>query len=339
MNVRLWLRGVKLLVNKAQVYHVTPSRLASWALTRYSFLTASSRCLGLPRVLWIEVTNACNLQCLICPTGSGTLSRARARLSCACFKEIVDELSGSLMRIVFSGYGEPLLNPEIYDMLVYAHRQRVFTEMYSNLLLPDDDALHSIIESKADLLVVAIDLAPEGQNWRYVHSTADNIARVKDRLMRLAELKRAHHSKQPIVRISYPVTRNNAPLLDQARQFAQDVQANEFLPKTVNAIVAGKSPREMKKYIPKGFDRYSRVKVGSGRCHWPYSAGLIYANGDFAPCCYLARGEHILGNIFEQGSIRAVWNNKRFQDFRYRLMHDPESVPHCAQCVERFDTV
>ena len=64
-------------------------------------------------------------------------------------------------------------------------------------------------------------------------------------------------------------------------------------------------------YIPIGFDLYLRVKIGSGHCHWPYSAGLIYVNGDFAPCCYLARGEHILGNVFEQGSIRAVWSSER----------------------------
>jgi len=340
MKVSLWLRQVKSLVNKAQVYHVTPSRFAYWVLSRYSFLTAGSRCLGLPSTLWVEVTNACNLQCLICPTGSGTLNRSKAHLNYAQFKQIVDELEGSLMRIVFSGYGEPLLNPEIYDMIAYAHKYRIFTEMYTNLLLPDDDALHSIIESRVDLLVVAIDLAPEGQNWRYVHSTADNIARVKDRLIRLAELKQAYHSALPIVRISYPITRNNALLLDQAWQFAQLVRADEFLPKSVNAMVAGKNLREVKeKYVPEKFDRYSRVKIGSGRCHWPYSAGLIYANGDFAPCCYLARGEHILGNIFEQGGVRAVWNSKEYQNFRNCLMHNPESVPYCAQCVERFDTI
>ena len=265
--------------------------------------------------------------------------RPKARLAYVRFKQIVDELSGSLMRLVFSGYGEPLLNPEMYDMVAYAHKHKILTEMYSNLLLPSDDALQSIIESKLDLLVVAIDLAPEGQNWRYVRSAAENIAKVKERLIRLSELKRAHQSRLPIVRISYPVTNDNLPFLDQAWQLAQDVNADEFLPKTVNAIVAGKPENEMMdRFIPAGFDRYSRVKVGRGYCHWPYAAGLIYANGDFAPCCYLARGEHVLGNVFEQRSVQAVWNNRRFRGFRHRLMHEPESGPHCAHCVERVDT-
>ena len=340
MNVRLWLQRVRSLADKAQVYHLTPSRLASWALSRYSFLTAGARNLGLPRVLWIEATNACNLQCLICPTGSGTLGRAKARLAYERFKQIVDELTGSLMRLVFSGYGEPFLNPEVYDMVAYAHKRKMFTEMYSNLLLPDDDALQRIIESKLDLLVVAVDLAPEGQNWRYVRSTADNIVRVKERLIRLFQLKQAGQSRLPIVRITYPVTKDSLPFLHQARQLAQDASADQFLPKTVNAIVAGKPEKDMKeRFIPAGFDRYSRVKVGRGSCPWPYAAGLIYANGDFAPCCYLARAEHVLGNVFEQGSVQTVWNSRRFREFRHQLMHKPESVPHCAQCVERFDSI
>jgi radical SAM protein with 4Fe4S-binding SPASM domain len=340
MNVRLWLRQARALANKAQAYHLTPSRLGSWALSRYSFHTARAHNLGLPRVLWIEPTNVCNLQCPICPTGSDTLNRPKASLSQARFKGIVDELHSSLMRLVFSGYGEPLLNPEVLDMVRYAGAHRIYTEMYSNFLVPNDKMLHHIIESGLDLLVVAIDLAPEGQNWRYIHSTPQSIARVKERLARLCELKRVHESRLPLVRISYPVTKYNLSVLEDGRGFAQDVNADDFLPKTVNALVAGKNETEMKqRFVPQEFDRYSRVRTGSGRCHWPYAAGLVYANGDFAPCCYLARGEHVLGNVFDEGGVRAVWNSNRFQAFRHRLMHDPGSVPHCSQCAERFDTI
>lgn len=340
MDARMWLRRLRSLFQKARLYHITPSRLASWALSSYSFRTARSCNLGLPRALWIEATNVCNLQCTICPTGSGTLGRTKAYLSYASFKAVVDELSGSLLRVVFSGYGEPLLNPEIYDMLSYAHKRKIFTEVYSNLLLADDDSLRRLIESKVDLLVVAVDIAPNGSNWRYVRSAAEDIARVKDRLAKLADLKQVHGSKVPVVRVSYPVTKDNVSLLGEAERLAREVQADEFLPKTVNAIVAGKSEEEMKhKFVPEGFSRYARARVGTGHCHWPYSAGLIYANGDFAPCCYLARGEHVFGNVLAEGGVRAVWNNAKFQSFRYRLMHEPESVPHCARCVERFDAL
>ncbi len=340
MSVRLGLRHLRSLLMQKAAFHVTPKRLAYWALSRTSFLLASRRDLGLPRNLWIEATNACNLHCQICPTGSGTLGRPTARLSFARFKQVVDELSGSLIHVMFSGYGEPLLNPEIYDMVAYAHDRKIFTEIYSNLLLPDDAALRKLIESGLDLIVVAIDLAPQGQNWRYTRTTAEDIARVKDRLLRLAELKKEYGSKLPVVRVSYPVTRDNASLLDQAAQLAQEVAAEEFVPKTVNTIIAGKSPQEMKdKYVAEGFDRYSRAKIGSGRCRWPYAGLLIYANGEVTPCCYLGRNQHIMGNAFEEGGVRAIWNNEKYCEFRYRLMHDPSSVPYCAQCVERFETV
>lgn len=338
---RLWWRKLQSLASKSLRYHLTVSRAISWAFGQFSYLTGRSQNLGLPRTLWIEVTNACNLECSICPTGVGTLSRSVARMKPEQFAKIIDDVQGSLMRVVFSGYGEPFLNTDLFEMLAHARKKRIFTEVYSNLLIVNDDTLRRIIESKLDLLVVAIDLSPEGKNWRYVRSTTRDIAKVRERLTRLAELKKELGSPLPIVRLSYPVTKDNEHLLDQARAFAQEVQADEFLPKTVNALVAGQSIKDMKaKWIPTGlFDRYSRRRVGKGHCQWPYSGALVYANGEVSPCCYLGRGEKTLGNVITDGGVRAVWNGEKYQDFRRRLMHDVKSVPICAGCVERFDRV
>jgi len=341
VNARIWWRGLKNLGAKALRYHISLSRMVHWAMGRLSLQTGRSQVLGQPRTLWIEATNACNLECSICPTGIGTLGRKKTLMTLALFREMVSDVRGSLFRVCFSGYGEPFINPEIFDMLAHAHKTGVYSEVYSNLLLADDEKLRRMIEVKLDLLVVAIDLAPEGQNWRFVRGTDKDIAKVKERLTRLAELKEACGSKLPFVRITYPVTKVNESLLETARQFAKDVRADEFAAKTVNAVVAGRSPRDMKeKWVPKGeYDRYGRARYGKGHCPWPYGGSLVYANGDVSPCCYLARGEVVLGNVFKDGGIRGVWNGRPYQDFRDRLVHNVKSIPVCAACVERFHPI
>jgi len=326
-------------VKFARSPNTTPARFVSHVLSRYSFRTQRADNLSGPEILYIEATSTCNLHCTICPTGVGTLGRPKARMSLEQFTNLVDQTSHSLRRVVFAGYGEPFINPATFDMIAYARSKRVFTELYSNVLLLDDNDLRRIISAGLDLLVVAIDLAPQGKNWRYVKKTDQSIDRVKAVLRRLAELKTETASKLPIVRVSYPVTKDNEARLEEARQLARDVRAEEFLPKTVNAVVAGKDPQEMiEKYVADNFSRYTRPKKGSGHCRWPYSGALVYANGDVSPCCHLGRGEHNLGNVFTDG-VDKVWNGEKYKKFRLKLMHEPHTVEHCAQCVERFETI
>lgn len=319
--------------------NMTPARMVSYVLSRYSYRTRRARNLSGPSVLFIEATSVCNLHCVICPTGVGTLGRPKGRMSLDQFKSLVDQSNRSLRRVVFAGYGEPFVNPAVYDMITYARSRRVFTELYSNALLLDDEDLVRVVDCGLDLLVVAIDLAPEGKNWRYVKRTGRDIDKVTDRLRRLSELKRERGSALPRVRISYPVTKDNEAYLEEARQLALDVGAEEFLPKSVNAVVAGKDPKEMmEKYVSEAYSRYGRPKEGPGHCRWPYNGALVYANGDVSPCCHLARGEHNLGNVFADG-IEGVWNGKKYVQFRLKLMTEPHTVDHCAHCVERFSGI
>lgn len=315
---------------------ITPSRAASILLSRLSYRARTARSLGLPRILYIETTNACNLHCTICPTGIGNLDRPKANMSLDDFKRLIDQGRGSLTRIIFSGLGEPFINPRTYEMIAYARSQRIFTSVCSNLLLLDDDDLNKVIDSGLDLLTVSIDLAPEGKNWRFVRKTDKDIALVKDRLGRLAELKRERGKKLPFVSVSYPVTKENESTLDQAREFATEVGADEFSTKSVNATLAGQDAKAMiEKHVSLRFSRYHRPKEGHGFCQWPYKGAMIYANGDISPCCHLGRGEHKLGNVFNDG-LAGVWNGDKYKKFRLKLMHEPETVDHCAGCVERF---
>lgn len=326
------------LVRRARTYHLNFPRLLNYVLSQFSWRARRRRSLGGPRVLWIEPTNACNLECPICPTGAGTLGRGKTRMSFQQFKELVDARRDTLLRLVFSGYGEPFINPATLDMIEYAHKHGIVTEVYSNLLLVNDDTIRRIVRSGLEEIVVAIDVASQGNSWRYVKKTAESIERVKERLTRLMQIRRELGRSTPFVRVTYPLTKENEPLVEEARRLAEDAGVDAFSIKTVNATIAGTGFKKLKqKWIPDGFDRYARPVNGHGRCPWPYGGGLVYANGDLAPCCHLGRGEHVLGNVFGPGGFSRVWNGKDYEDFRRMLMECPESDPVCGPCRERFN--
>jgi len=339
VKTEMLLNRVKTWQKTFTKYHMTPVRTGAMLANKAAYKLRLPQAPGGPKTLYFEATNACNLDCMICPTGLGTTGRAKARLHLDEFKQIVDQAGSSLLHVVFAGYGEPFLNPDVYDMLKYARSKKIFTEVYSNLLLLKDEGLERIVDTEMDLLVVAIDLAPEGANWRFVKGTEHDIDLCKDRLKKLGELKRRRGAKRPIVRVSFPMTKANENLEGEARKFADEVGADQFLPKSVNAAVAGNDVEAMRRqWVAEALDRYAKPQGAGGHCRWPYTGGLIYANGDFAPCCHLGRGEHVLGNVLKDG-VAKVWNGEKFQGFRQALAKDADSVPHCGPCVERFGNI
>lgn len=76
--------------------------------------------LPLPFSLMIEPTNACNLHCPTCPTGSGKMNRSKRMMSFAEYKRIIDQVKGNVNTITLWNYGEPFLNKELLSMIKYA---------------------------------------------------------------------------------------------------------------------------------------------------------------------------------------------------------------------------
>jgi len=82
--------------------------------------------------LQIEPTRRCNLNCKICMRPS--LDETSALLSLEDFKKIFAS-SFCLRHIALHGWGEPLLNPQLFQMVKYAESQGISTEVTTNATL------------------------------------------------------------------------------------------------------------------------------------------------------------------------------------------------------------
>ena len=77
---------------------------------------------GLPLVLQIEPTEACNLRCPYCVASQGIL-KDRRKLSLEEFQQIIDEVSSVknyYPNLQLFWRGEPFVNSEVCDMVKYA---------------------------------------------------------------------------------------------------------------------------------------------------------------------------------------------------------------------------
>ncbi|MEA3223042.1 MAG: radical SAM protein [Thermodesulfobacteriota bacterium] len=78
--------------------------------------------------LQIEPTRRCNLNCKICMRHD--LNETTASLSLEDFAKVLD--SSNFRHVALHGWGEPLLNPELFQMVKHAESKGVSTELTTN---------------------------------------------------------------------------------------------------------------------------------------------------------------------------------------------------------------
>ncbi len=109
------------------------------------------------RNLHIEVTTRCNLNCIYC------LRRfwSKYELADMTFKTFTKIFEGieELERINLYGFGEPLMNPRIVDMIAYARKHASNSKIFlsTNGMLLNQNLIEKMIESGLDSIAVSID--------------------------------------------------------------------------------------------------------------------------------------------------------------------------------------
>ena len=85
--------------------------------------------------LQIEPTHRCNLNCKICMRRN--LDVPESPLSLGDFKKVLR--SGNFRYVGLHGWGEPLLNPQLFQMVEYAESEGVYTNLTTNGTLIEEN--------------------------------------------------------------------------------------------------------------------------------------------------------------------------------------------------------
>jgi MoaA/NifB/PqqE/SkfB family radical SAM enzyme len=88
-----------------------------------------------PRVtlLWLEITERCQLACVHCYASSGP-SGSHGTMTVEMWRRVIDQATAAGVRLVKFIGGEPLLHPGLPQLVEYAVHQGLRVSVYSNLL-------------------------------------------------------------------------------------------------------------------------------------------------------------------------------------------------------------
>jgi radical SAM protein with 4Fe4S-binding SPASM domain len=279
-------------------------------------------------------------------------------------QKIIDQFPG-LDRVVLHGIGEPLLNPEIFDIVVYL-KKRVSTVLFNSDAIGLTQARATrLIESGLDEYRVSMDAATAA-TFRKLRGV-DCFERVTANVARLVTLQREMGRTTPRVSLWFTASRANVEELPAFVRLASDLAVSEVyvqrlvfnglgLATDANALYGRLRAREhaLLAEAEALADRHGIAMRASGLTtplaslhgaadetrHWagcqrPWTLAYITANGNVLPCCispWVARdySELILGNAFSE-RFEQIWDGERYQQFRTDFESDRPPDP-CRGC-------
>lgn len=328
--------------------------LANLLLSCVSLTAEPLRVRSRPVFIQIEPTVACNLECSMCI--SPFLKREEEMLSLIRFKEIVKKFP-YLRKISLVGAGEPLLNPELFDMIDHAKSRRLNVGFATNATLMDAGISERIVSSGLDWLNISLDGARK-ETYERIRKGA-NFETVLGNIKGLMRIKR---SKKPDVSVWFLALKSNLEELSDVVLLAYklgirsiSVQANHYWGKEgwkekIDGEKIYDDPVRIRRLFVKARNlarerrmRFEYVNVADrtkGRaCKQPWGSCYITVDGYVTPCCLHGTDPKVInfGNIFKE-EFDSIWNNVKYQAFRKEL-RSPNIPSVCAACPAYYGKI
>jgi len=323
-----------------------------------------------PHVVFIEVTNQCNLRCETCPH----TYLDREPLNFISYEEFISitEQFPEMQRVLLHGIGEPLLNKQLPRMIKYLKSRDIEVLINSNGTLLTPAWQEKIVKSGLDSYHCSVDGATD-ETYAHIRGK-DLLPKLIDGIQGLLQTKKRLGSDTPRVSFWCVATQENlAELPDLVRLAARLGVPEVYLQRLVyfaqepelqfgmavdELAIFGKSQAEQEQIIAECEElsaqlgvrlsasgaRDPRGSLAAARpvdylpwqdCTRPWTTAYITVNGNCLPCCIspFATNDYdslIMGNLFHQ-SFDKIWNGEAYRRFRAKFL---SQNPHqaCASC-------
>jgi len=299
-------------------------KLVNLLLIEYERMIRKKCIKGFPYFIKVDVTNQCDLGCKCCIRQN--LSYPSGAIDNTNFKRIIDINRNYVYMVALHFLGEPLFNNNIYDMIGYAHHNKIATYISTNLQNFKEEDARKLILSGLDLLTISLDGASEQTYKRY--RKRGNLDKVFKNIDVIVKEKKKLKKRYPEINIQFMVMEHNEHEINQMKKIAADLGVDTLEFKPLGTFDRSLLPQN-NKYIRRV---YKRENLKRRTCWWLWSAMVILWDGRVIPCC-MAREIKSTGNLFKQG-IDEVKNDAFYQELRTTVrLNNKAAHEFCKDCI------
>lgn len=310
----------------------------------WHFVTANfkRRFFGYPYAALIEVGNYCNLRCPTCPTPASKICRKRELMSFDNFKRVIDNIKDSVQVVLLYFTNEPLLNPDIFKMTEYAHKNGLYTEISTNAVLLNREKTKNLLDSKLDKIILDLDGTTKESYEQF--RVGANFEQVLANITYFCRQKQLLKLKRPFIELQFVFNKLNQDELGDIRKIAKDLQADRLSIRSFNLGQYAYSGEEMEELSSKFFPdnekyqdrvRYKKedgelkIKNSPIECSLAKSHLVILVDGSVSMCCYDLNGKYIYGNVLSQ-KLKNIWFDPNVRQMR--KLAENRKYPLCKTC-------
>ena len=275
----------------------------------------------------IDLTNACNLKCIMCPrthyieshnknwSPDGKIGFMTAKL----FHRVVDQAAAEGAYSIKLNYlGEPLLHPRVVELIDLAARRGLWVMMNTNAVLLSEEMSARLIGAGLSDIFFSVD-SPYPREYERIRVGA-KFDQVIDNIRKFVQVKNrlgAHH-----IQTRASMVLDSGP---EARQTIDDYK-NLFTDLGVAEIGFG-LPSEMNLDYWKEYGR-----IPGFVCADPYNRLFVYWDGLVGPCCGHWERGYVMGDANTE-NIKDIWVGRRYR--LLREIHEQgryDRIPICREC-------
>jgi len=298
-----------------------------------------------PLILSWNITRECNLKCGHCYINAAD-RKLENELTTEEGKRLIDQICEvSRPLLVLSG-GEPLLRPDVYELIKYGSSKGLKMGLGSNGSLIDD----AVAKKLKDVGITTVSISLDS----HIASQHDDFRGVIGSWEKAVNAIKALRANNIIVQVNTTLTHDNYDQIDDIMSFSESIGVENFhlfflVPTGRGIKMDDISPQKYENMITTTFAKVSnhhlnvrpscapqfmRIAKGMGLDMRQWIRGCIagmyycriYPNGDITPCPYLPLR---VGNVREN-SFKDIWKNVDM----FKALRDPNTLTgKCGQCV------
>lgn len=258
--------------------------------------------------IYVEITNSCNLKCSFCPESK----RVKEFIDVEKFEHIIREVKEYTNLVALHVKGEPLLHPELKEILEICNKNNILVNITTNATLLEKNK-DIIIESNAvrqlNLSLHSITKNENTESYNF-ENYINSVLKVSKEILektniiisyRLWNLENIEENSENYYILNALGT---AFSVDSLNEIAKK---EKFVKLAENAFL-----NQDLEFIWPSLE--NEIISEDGTCWGLRNQVAILANGDVVPCCLDGEGCINLGNIFEK-SFEEILNSEYAKEF------------------------
>lgn len=300
-----------------------------------------------PRRLVFELTNACNLNCIMCGRNSADFKPTMFKKE---WMDIFNPIIDKVEEVTLMGWGEPTVHPQFEHFLYWAYKNGLRKYFCTNGMKLDH-LFKDIFETNTDIIAVSLDGADRETNDR-IRNGAD-FDKIINSLRDIVKEKNKNNTSFPYINFVFTAMKSNFRQIPDMIKLASDIGIDEV--KIVYLTVFDKKlvHESLYSYMDEVEEVFNKAEELANELSvslkLPHIMGLDLAGDKNHKECFTAWRDFFLGSdgyvrpcmstsdkLFEITKYKEfdqMWNSEEYMMFRQNV-NSPNMALACKNCYQ-----